>query len=230
MTSISGILSDGSEYVKEGVVGKWQCWIMLIILMIVQTCTVSIVPLFSGYLVRVYGSTDEIAPDIDDYKRLFIDGWKLNIVSILYMIPAIIIAVVLGFLSVVPVITGIMSKGRIDEVAGLLLGSIGLLVAGVIFAVITLVMYMAYVHFSRSGRLMDAFSFGSILNQITNGVGWGTYIVMWIIIWIISMVLFFIIMGFNAIPPLGLLIGLILSPLWAVFIARVSTDIYDNRP
>lgn len=230
MTSFSEILSDGSEYVKEGLVEKWQRWVVLIVLMIIQTFTICIIPLFNGYIVRVYGSTSNSAPEVDDYKRLFIDGWKLNIVTILYMIPAIIIAVVLGLMSMAPVIAGFLNKGRIDELAGVLLGSFGLIVAGLLFAVITLIMYMAFVHFSRSGKLMDAFSVGEITRKVGDGIGWGSYVLMWVIIWIISMVLFVIIMGLNVIPPLGLIVGLVLGPLWAVFIAKVTRNVYDNKP
>lgn len=230
MASFSAILSDGSEYVKQGLVEKWQRWIILIVLMIVQMITVSVVPLFNGYMVRVYGNTAKNAPEIEDYKKLFVDGWKLNIVAILYMIPAIIIAVVLGLFSVVPVIAGVMNKGRIDEAVGLLLGSIGLLVAGLLFALITLIMYMAFVHFARSGKMTDAFSVGAIVKQISDGTGWGTYILMWIILWIISMTLFVIIMGLNVIPPLGLIAGVVLAPLWGIFVAKVTCNVYDNKP
>lgn len=230
MASFSAILSEGSEYVKEGLVEKWQRWIILIVLMIVQGITMCIIPLFNGYLVRVYGKEGkEAAPEVDDYMRLFIDGWKLNIVTILYMIPAIIIALVLGVFSVAPMIAGYLNKGRVDELLGLLLGSLGLLVAGLVFAIITLIMYMSYVHFSRTGNMMDAFSVGEIAEKIGNGIGWGSYIVMWIIIWIISMILFVIIMGLNVIPPVGLILGAVLGPLWGVFIARILCTLYDNK-
>ena len=230
MASYSAILSDGSEYVRGGLVDKWQRWILLIVLLIIQTVTICIIPLFNGYLVRVYGSTSNTAPDIDDYKKLFVDGWKLNIVTILYMIPAIIVGVVLGLLSLAPIVGAVLSKGRIDEILGLIIGSIGLLVTGLIFAVITLIMYMAYVHFSRSGRIMDAFSIGDIARKVGDGIGWGTYVLMWVIIWIISMILCVIIMGLNVIPPLGVIVGMVLSPLWAVFIAKVTRNVYDNKP
>ena len=230
MASISAIISDGSEYVKDGLVEKWQRWIVLIILMVVQGITMSIIPLFNGYLVRVYGSTSNIAPEVEDYKKLFIDGWKLNLVTILYMIPAIIVGILLGVMSIAPIIAGVMNKGRIDEILGIVLGSIGLMVAGLIFAVITLIMYMAYVHFSRTGNLGDAFQIKAITSQIGEGIGWGSYIIMWIIIWVFSMILFLIIMGLNVIPPLGIIAGFVFAPLWAVFIAKITCNVYDNRP
>ncbi len=230
MASYSAILTDGSEYVREGLVEKWQRWVTLIVLMIIQAITICIIPLFNGYLVRVYGATGSEAPEVDDYKRLFIDGWKLNIVTILYLIPAIIVGVVLGLLSIAPIVAAVLGRGRIDEILGFIVGSIGLLVTGLIFAIITLIMYMAYVHFSRSGNIMDAFSIGEITRKVGDGIGWGPYVFMWVIIWIISMVLCIIIMGLNVIPPLGVIFGFVLSPLWAVFIAKVTRNVYDNRP
>jgi MFS family permease len=230
MTTISAIITDSSEYVKEGLVEKWQRWIILIILMIVQTFTLSIVPLFNGYLVRVYGSSSKTAPEVDDYMRLFVDGWKLNIVAFIYMIPAIVIAVIFGLLTVLPVIVAFMNNGRVNELIGILIGSMGLIIGGVIFALISLIMYMAFVHFSRSGKLIDALSVGTIVRQIGDGVGWGTYIIMWIIIWILSMTLFVIIIGLSVVPPLGAIAGLVLGPVWAVFIAKIICNIYDNTP
>lgn len=230
MASFSAILSDGSEYVKEGLIEKWQRWIVLIILLAVQMFTLSVVPLFNGYLVRVYGSTSGVAPEADDYKRLFIDGWRLNIVTILYMIPAVIVGVVLGLMTFVPELLGHVSTGRMDKVAGLILGASGLMVAGLVLAVITLIMYMAFVHFSRSGNLIDAFNVGAITRKVSEGIGWGTYVLMWVIIWIISMTLFIIVIGLSSVPPLGFIIGMVLAPLWAVFIAKITCNIYDNRP
>jgi len=230
MASYSAILSDGSEYVREGVVEKWQRWVILIMLLLIQTITICIIPLFNGYLVRIYGTTGNKAPEVDDYKRLFIDGWKLNIVTILYMIPAIIVGVVLGLMSIAPIMAAVLGRGRIDEILGFIAGSFGLIVTGLIFAIITLIMYMSYVHFSRSGNMMDAFSINEITGKVTDGIGWGSYVFMWLIIWIFSMILCVIIMGLNVIPPLGVTIGFVLGPLWAVFIAKVTRNVYDNKP
>ncbi|PWR74689.1 DUF4013 domain-containing protein [Methanospirillum lacunae] len=229
MGSYSAILSDGSEYVREGLVEKWQRWVILILLLVIQAFTICIIPLFNGYLVRIYGSTSNDAPNIDDYKRLFVDGWKLNIVTILYMIPAVIVGVVLGLLSIAPIMAAVLGRGRIDEILGLVAGSIGLVVTGLIFAIITLIMYMAFVHFSRSGKIIDAFSVGEITKKIGDGIGWASYVFMWVIIWIISMILCVIIMGLNVIPPLGVTVGIVLTPLWAVFIAKVTRNVYDNK-
>ena len=230
MTQYSAILSNASEFVKNGLIDKWKRWILLIILSIIQIFTINIVPLFSGYLVRVYGTEGDTAPEVDQYGKLFIDGWKLNIVTILYMIPALIVALFFGVIAILPLIFGELSGGKMAEASGLLLGSIGILIAFIIFILITLVMNMGFVHFSRSGHMMDAFSIGSITAKIQEGIGWGSYILMWIIVWILMLILAIILLGLTMIPVLGWIVGLIIAPLWSVFIAKIYCNIYDNRP
>lgn len=229
MASYSFILSNASEYVKSGLLDHWKRFLVFIILSIIQLVSLNIIPLASGYLIRIYGTPGETAPEIDEYGRLFVDGWKMNIVTLLYLIPAIIIAVAFGALGVISLIVGFLAEGKITEISGLIIGSIGILIAFVVFILISLIMNMAYVHFSRSGRMLDAFSVGEISRKISDGIGWGGYIVMWIIVWILLSILFLIITGLSLIPVLGWIVALILTPLWTVFIAKINSNIYDNR-
>ncbi|RXM21821.1 DUF4013 domain-containing protein, partial [Citrobacter sp. AAK_AS5] len=82
-------------------------------------------------------------------------------------------------------IAGFLAEGKIVEISGLLIGSLGILVAFLVFLLISLIMNMAFIHFSRSGRLLDAFSVGAITSRISDGIGWGGYIVMWVIVWVL---------------------------------------------
>ena len=230
MGSFSEIVSNASGYVKTGLINEWKRWIILIVLSIIQAFTLSIIPLMSGYLVRVYGTEGDTAPEVEHIGRLFIDGWKLNIITILYLIPAIVIAVIFGLLGFLPIISGFLSGGKVAEIGGLLLGSVGLLIAFLVLVLITLIMNMGYVNFSRSGKLIEAFNFGSITSRIQDGVGWGKYIVMWIIVWIMMIILFIILLLLAIVPILAVIIGVIISPLWEVFIAKIYCNIYDNRP
>lgn len=230
MASYSAIITNASDYVKTGLIDHWKRWIVLVILSIIQIITINIVPLVSGYLVRVYANPDDIAPEIDEYGKLFIDGWKMNIVTILYLIPAFIVAIAFGAIGVISALAGLFSEGKITHLAGLMVGSIGILLAFLVFLLITLIMNMAYVHFSRSGRILDAFSIGAITRQISDGIGWGGYIIMWIIVWILMTVLFLIVSGLAMIPIIGWLALIVLTPLWSVFIAKINSNIYDNRP
>lgn len=230
MASYSGIISHASEYVKTGLIDNWQRLVVLIVFSLIQIFTLNIVPLVSGYLVRIYATPGDQAPEIDEYRRLFIDGWKMNLVTLLYMIPAIVIALVFGAIGIISFISVFLSKGIIPDLAGLLIGSFGILAAFLVCILTTLIMNMAYVHFARSGKVLDAFSVGAITHHISEGIGWGGYIVMWIIVWILMTILFFILSGLSLIPILGWIAALVLIPLWTVFIAKINGNIYDNIP
>ncbi|ABN56999.1 MULTISPECIES: hypothetical protein [Methanoculleus] len=45
-------------------VGKWMQWVILAVLALVQTITVSLIPMLSGYAVRVLAGNTP-APEID---------------------------------------------------------------------------------------------------------------------------------------------------------------------
>ncbi len=59
-------------------------WLLLVLLSLVQTFTLFLVPLYNGYIVRVLAGRRP-APEVDDWGgRLFLDGWKLNIINLIY--------------------------------------------------------------------------------------------------------------------------------------------------
>jgi len=76
-------VGDSFEYAKEGLVGKWAKWILLII-----SCI--IFPLMMGYVMRIYRGVVP-SPQLDEWGRMFVDGIKLFIVAIIYAIPILIV-------------------------------------------------------------------------------------------------------------------------------------------
>ncbi|HOJ95511.1 MAG TPA: DUF4013 domain-containing protein [Methanospirillum sp.] len=72
---------------------------------------------------RVYGDENETAPEIDGYGRLFVGGWKMNIVTILYLILAIIIAVAFGAIGVLSALAGLFTEGKITHITDLVSGA-----------------------------------------------------------------------------------------------------------
>lgn len=118
------LVSDSFGYARDGLVGHYGKWIMLIILAILPVIpmavgiTFGIVALFSspdllwpviavavvmmfilalpllGYMVRVYRGENP-APEVNNWGALFSDGLKLFVVLLIYAIPVIIIAIVL---------------------------------------------------------------------------------------------------------------------------------------
>ena len=47
----------------------------------------SSLPLFLGYVIRVFRGANP-SPQFDDWSRMFIDGFKLFIVAVIYALPA----------------------------------------------------------------------------------------------------------------------------------------------
>ena len=118
------LVGDSFGYAKDGLVGHYGKWIMLIILAILPVIplaigiTFGVVAMFTspgmilpvlavavilaiilalplmGYIVRVYKGATP-APEVDNWGALFSDGLKLFVILLIYAIPVIIIAIVL---------------------------------------------------------------------------------------------------------------------------------------
>lgn len=79
---IGEYVSDSFGYANEGLIGKWMRWIILII------CSI-IFPLIMGYSLRVMKGVTP-APEPGEYVGMLIDGIKMIIINIVYMIIPII--------------------------------------------------------------------------------------------------------------------------------------------
>ena len=131
------------------------------------------VPLMNGYIVRIYSGEDTL-PEINNWGKLFIDGWKYNIIAILYLIPAIIVAVVLAFFTLLSVseIIAVVSGGNTAGIIALVTGVFtALLIMLIILVIISLFLIIALVRFGKTGKIGEAFNFGAINKQISGGVG-----------------------------------------------------------
>lgn len=212
------LVGDSFEYAKEGLVGKWVTWILLII-----SCI--IFPLIMGYIMRVYRGAGS-APELNDWGSMFIDGIKLFIVGLIYAIPIIIIEViVLGS----AFLTGMMAQNYSQVNPDAILGLIGAVLFGVIILavvsiIIGLVLATAVVRFARTNSFGEAFNFSAIFAHIGR-IGMVSYIlaliVMIVIIGIVEVICMFI-------PYVGWLLLFILLPLLVVFEARYLTLLYDS--
>lgn len=74
---LASMLGDSFEYTKEALVGKWGKWLLLFI--------ISIIPIVNfillGYVMEIYRGA-RTAPELEEYGRLFVDGFKLFIVEL----------------------------------------------------------------------------------------------------------------------------------------------------
>ena len=176
-----------------------------------------------GFMARVIKETPEsnTPPKLEKYGELWIDGLKIFVVAIIYMIiPAVLIAA--GAVTLfAPYMAGPYSPvvWLVPLGFGVVLMAVGIILA---FAV-AIIMAMAIVHLVKTGSFGKAFAVGEIVN-IIGKIGWGQYV-----IWLIVMFIFAIIVGaIGAVPVIGWLVSIIVSPIFGVFVSRSAALIYTD--
>lgn len=249
------IVGDSFAYAKEGLVGKWMKWIILIILsllpaipimlgvimgwisliaapvMIIPTIVITLLLAIilalplMGYTLRIYRGAVP-APEVDNWGLLFEEGFKLFIVSLIYAIPLIIIgAVVLG--SALLTIFLSMTQPRINP--GAMVALFGTVIFGmVIFAVVAIIIGMIVA--TAGVRLARTNSIGEAFNfsEIFSHIG-----KIGVVHYIVALLIMGIIVGLvmiilRLIPVIGPLLALIVAPLLTIFQARYLCLLYDS--
>jgi hypothetical protein len=206
------MLEDSFFYTKEALWGRWERWLLLIISYIVF-------PLGYGYSMRI-ARGENPAPEVGDWVNLFIDGLKLFLVMLIYLIPIAIAWIVLvGGLSLLAYLGDPMTS--LAAAAGAL---IGFAVAFALTVIIGLIATMGAVRFSRKNDFGEAFNIRAIMAHIGK-IGWSSYI---LALGVLIVALFIGEMVLAIIPLLGWLILFLLSPAFAIFTARYITQIYDS--
>ncbi len=222
-----GKVIDGSFiYAKEGLVGRWDKWILLII-----SCI--IFPLFMGYTMRIYRGANP-GPELDDWGGMFIDGIKLLVVGVIYALPVLFLELVLkrsadlAMLSSVKTTTGasFMDPGAfMGFLVAILFGAMIVVIVAIIIGLITAT---ATVRFARTDSFSEAFNFGAIFTHIGK-IGWMTYIIalimMGIVIEIVAVIVAVICI---VIPYIGIVLLLILLPFLGLFSFRFLTLLYES--
>jgi hypothetical protein len=217
---IGEYISGSFRYGSETLIGKWGRWILLIIGSI-------IFPLIMGYTLRVMKG-ESTPPASDHIGGMFIDGIKVFIIGIVYMIIPLIIGIILFILSGGLGALTMMGMNVTNPNAyfGLLIGTFGLSFA--IFLIIAFISglfeIIGIVQFARSGKMGSAFHFSEILTKISS-IGWVKYIVALIVLMIIILVIEIIL---GLIPIIGWLITLILSPYFSIVGGRYYSLLYDS--
>ncbi len=207
------MLSESFEYAKEGLVGKWMKWLLLLVATILLA-----IPLL-GYELKILRG-EKPSPEVTDWGTLIIDGIKYAIILIIYLIPLIIIAAV----SIAPLVWAIISQNPAAILAGIGGALIGLVVFVIVAIIIALFACFGIIRFARTGSMGEAFNFSAILSTIGR-IGWGSYI--------IALIILFVILGIvqgilSAIPFIGSLIVFLLTPFLVMFQARYLCQLYDS--
>ena len=223
------VISRAFEYTKDALIGKWMHWIILAVLSLVQSLTLSLIPLLTGYSVRVLSGKTP-APEVDDWVRLFVDGWKLNIITLIYLIPAILVFLIFGGIGVIGVLAGEAAGGDPATIGAAALSVLGgILIAGIIAIIMAFIALFAIMRFARTDSFGEAFNFSAILNHIGK-LGWGTWIIAVIILLVIAIVYGFIVGLLANIPFIGWLIILFLNVAFIIFYARYFALVYEETP
>ena len=223
------LISRSFEYTKDALVGKWMQWVILAVLSLVQALTLSLIPLLSGYAVRVLGGKTP-APEIDDWGRLFVDGWKMNIIMLVYMLPAILVFLVLGGIGAIGLFANEAAGGDPTAAGAAALSLLGgFLLAGLVALVMAFIALFALLRFAHTDSLGEAFNFGAILSHIGK-LGWGTWIIAVIVLFIVALVYGFVVGRVSWIPFLGWLITLFLNAAFVVFYSRYLAQVYEDTP
>ena len=186
----------------------------------------------TGYASRVLKESPgaDSPPKLENYGDLFIDGLKIVIASIIYMlIPLILIVAGFGSFFAAMVTGGgpnFMWGGFTPAYMGLLGGTGAVLVlVGLLVAFVMLILLAAGIaHMIKTGKFGKAFAFGEILG-IIGKIGWGKYIA-----WLILIVVLAAIVGAiaGAIPYVGWIIAAIIGPALAVFYFRSLGLLYSE--
>ena len=220
-------LSNSFEYSKKlfSDAGRLIVLIVLDIIPIVNWIVV-------GYATKILKESpgSDAPPKLEKYGELFIEGGKVFLASLIYMIvPSILIGAGMGSFIAAMVMRGgsdFMTKGfKFSEI--FLFGGIGILLVlvGVVLAFVILIFLAAAIaHMVKTGQFGKAFALGEILSLIRK-IGWGKYLG-----WIFLVIVIAVIVGAvgGAIPFVGWLLRAIVSPILAVFLFRSLGLLYSE--
>lgn len=215
-------LSNSFGFAQEALFGKWVRWIMLVVSSLVF-------PVMYGYTVRVMRG---IEPNYEEesFFSLFIDGIKLFVIYIVYLIvPMLVFVATIGY-----AVFGIISNGGdfslhsiLSIAGGVIVGLILTLIISFIFMMLSVV---GSVRFARMESMGEAFALGEIVSTIRT-IGWLNYILSLIALFIAIAILVIIITIIEVIlafiPILGWIIGWILSLFLGPFITLMTSRYYS---
>lgn len=230
---IGYVISDSMKYPSTN-------WKNVIILGLLFMFSFLIVPLFLlyGYVFRVIKASlagIEDLPDFEEWGEMLVDGIKLFLVHIIYMLPAMILVIY----SIFAFAMALHSFSNLNPATTLTPTVIYSLIGGsaavgfVLAAIYSLIVYpimavgignMAF----HNGDLGSAFKIGDILSIISE-IGWVD-----LIIWYVAMIVMcitIIVAGtiIAMIPLLGwLLITLIVYPYLYLFFGRALAWLYAS--
>jgi len=188
--------------------------LILIVLDVIPIVNLAVV----GYMTKVIKEppTSDELPPLKEYISLWVQGLKVTVAVILYLIVPIIFIAPFVFMTVLPS----LAVQPLPIVSWVLV--IPMLIVGVLLIFfILIIMSMAIVNMVKKDSFTKAFAIGEVVTLIGN-VGWGTYLFWTIIIFVLGV----IVGGIGSIPAIGWLISLVIGPIFGVLVSRSASLVY----
>lgn len=249
------LLGDSFEYAKDGLVGNPVTWILLIVLSLLPVLpfipavivilpsllsgTIPDIPslagvfgvalivavllgtFYMGYMLKIFRGETPL-PEVSGYGRMFSDGIRYLVIEVIYAIPVLVIlGVTIGGAIMAALSAGPDIQALLPLVGGIV---VGIFIALIAAFIVGLFATIGIIRFARTGRIGEAFNFSAITGTIGR-IGWGSYILA-LIIGVAIIVIVQIVLG--AIPYLGGVLQLIVSPFVTVFFTRYITLVYEK--
>lgn len=155
-------------------------------------------------------------PDFTNAGQSFIRGLLCFVIAILYMLIPFILFAIFGGLGAIPAVTG----GDSGAVFGVLLGSVGLIIAIIAAVILGFVAIPAEINFARNG-FAAAFKFSEIFDMISKA-GFAKYILSYIVLIIVSFIFGLI----CAIPVVGFIIAILVTIPFTFFMYKYWANIF----
>ena len=206
-------LSSSIDYTRK-LFADLGSLLILIVLDVIPIVNLAVV----GYTTKVIKEppTSDQLPPLKEYVSLWVQGLKVTVAVIIYMIIPFIFIAPFVFMIVLP---GLVPPPLLP-VSWVLV--IPMLIVGVLLTFfILIIMSMAIVNMVKKDSFAKAFAVGEVVAVIGN-VGWGTYIFWTIIIFVLGL----IVGGIGSIPAVGWLISLVIGPIFGVFVSRSASLVY----
>jgi|LSQX01.3.fsa_nt_gb hypothetical protein len=205
---------------------------------LLSLCCVFFVPLIQGYCYRIAKSDNMEMPDHTNLWGLFFSGWRINLVTLYYAIPIIVISLIYAmiFYYLFPD-AGLYITIDVLALESLFAVLITLSYVAIQFITMILVSLFAFVglvHLTRSGSLGEATHIRGIA-AIIKKIGWYDYILSLVIMSILFLLVTFIlillaqIFAYNGVA-IVILIGVylfVMIPI-EVFFIRYLSEVYNT--
>jgi len=135
-------------------------------------------------------------PEWKDFGDLFFKGLMLFVISIIYFIPVIVLAILIILLAGSGVLTFFLSNDPLTTIPLVGTALILTIIAIVLAILISFIVPMAIMHYIEKNKFKNAFNFTSVFRKAFTG----TYFTVWLLLTIYTLIISFLL---TFIPYLG---------------------------